>query len=172
MGVMDADLEDLPDDVAALKSALLTARARNREILADKEAVAAELAVAIARASEDLALIAHQKLRIAKLERQIYGPRSERSVRLIDQMEFQLEEAEAAATEDELAAERAVAKAITVAGFVRKRPTERNSFPEDLPRERVVIDRRRSATAVVERACANWAKTSPAHWSRSPARGR
>jgi hypothetical protein len=35
-------------------------------------------------------------------------------------MEFQLEEAEVAATEDELAAERAVAKAITVAGFVRK----------------------------------------------------
>jgi len=137
---MDADLEALPDDVAALKSALLTARARNREILADREAVAAELAVAIARASEDLALIAHQKLRIAKLERQIYGPRSERSVRLIDQMEFQLEEAEVAATEDELAAERAVAKAITVAGFVRKRPTERNSFPEHLPRERVVID--------------------------------
>lgn len=106
---MDADLEDLPDDVAALKSALLTARARNREILADREAVAAELAIAKARTSEDLALIAHQKLRIAKLERQIYGPRSERSVRLIDQMEFQLEEAEAAATEDELAAERAVA---------------------------------------------------------------
>ena len=137
---MDADLEALPDDVAALKSALQTARARNREILADREAVGAELAVAKARASEDLALIAHQKLRIAKLERQIYGPRSERSVRLIDQMEFQLEEAEAAATEDELAAERAVAKAITVAGFVRKRPTERNSFPEHLPRERVVID--------------------------------
>jgi transposase len=137
---MDADLEAVPDDVAALKSALLTARARHREILADREAVGAELAVAKARASEDLALIAHQKLRIAKLERQIYGPRSERSVRLIDQMELQLEEAEAAATEDELAAERAVATAITVAGFVRTRPTERNSFPEHLPRERVVID--------------------------------
>jgi transposase len=137
---MDADLEALPGDVAALKSALLTARTRNLEIIADRDAVAAELAVARARASEDLALIAHQKLRIAKLERQIYGQRSERSVRLIDQMELQLEEADAAASEDELAAERAVAKATTVAGFVRKRPTERNSFPEHLPRERVVID--------------------------------
>lgn len=130
---MDADLQAIPDDVAALKSALAAARASNLEI-------AAELAVARARASEDLALIAQQKLRIAKLERQIYGQRSERSIRLTDQMELQLEEAEAAATEDELAAERAVAVTTTVAGFVRKRPTERNSFPEHLPRERVVID--------------------------------
>jgi transposase len=137
---MDAGLEALPDDVAALKAALLSAQALAREAIAQKDIVDAELAVAKAMRSEDLALIAHQKLRIAKLERQIYGPRSERSVRLIDQMELQLEEAEAAATEDELAAEMAVAKAVTVAGFTRRRPTERNTFPEHLPRERVVID--------------------------------
>ena len=101
---------------------------------------AAELAVAKAMASEDQALIAHQKLRIAKLERQIYGPRSERCARLIDQMELELEELEASATEDEIAAEMAVAKTTTVAGFTRKRPTERNTFPDHLPRERVVID--------------------------------
>ena len=46
----------------------------------------AELAVARAKASEDVALIAQQKLRIAKLERQVYGQRSERSARLIDQL--------------------------------------------------------------------------------------
>jgi len=40
---------------------------------------AAELAVARAKTSEDVALIAQQKLRIAKLERQVYGQRSERS---------------------------------------------------------------------------------------------
>jgi transposase len=137
---MDAGLEALPDDVAALKAALLSAQALAREAIAQKAIVDAELAVAKALRSEDLALIAHQKLRIAKLERQIYGPRSERSVRLIDQMELQLEEAEAAATEDELAAEMAVAKAVTVAGFTRRRPTERNTFPKHLPRERVVID--------------------------------
>jgi transposase len=130
---MDADLQAIPDDVAALKSALAAARARNLEI-------AAELAVARARASEDLALIAQQKLQFAKLERQIYGQRSERSIRLIDQLELRLEEAEATATEDELAAERAVAKTTNVAGFVRKRPTERNTLPEHVPRERVVID--------------------------------
>jgi transposase len=76
---------------------------------------------------------------IAKLQRQIYGPRSERSSRLIDQLALTFEELEAAATEDELAAERAVAKTTTVRGFTRKR-AERQTFPEHLPRERVVID--------------------------------
>lgn len=129
---MDAALADLPDDINALKAALTIERAKTRD-------VAADLAVARAKASEDLALIAHQKLRIAKLERQIYGPRSERSQRLIDQLALQFEELEASATEDELAAEIAVAKATVVAGFTRKRP-ERNTFPDHLPRERVVID--------------------------------
>ena len=86
-----------------------------------------------------MALIAQQKLRIAKLERQVYGQRSERSARLIDQLALKFEELEASATEDELAAETAVAKTTTVRGFTRKRP-ERNTFPDHLPRERVVID--------------------------------
>jgi len=122
---MDADPKALPDDIDALRAALL--------------ATLAELAVANAMASEDQALIAHQRLRIAKLERQVYGQRSERSVRLIEQMELTFEELEAAATEDEIAAEQAVAKTTTVAGFTRKRAVERNTFPEHLPRERVVI---------------------------------
>jgi transposase len=129
---MDADLAALPDDIDALKAALTLERAKRRN-------VDAELAVARAKASEDLALIAHQKLRIAKLERQIYGPRSERLVRLIDQLALEFEELDASATEDELAAEAAVAKTTNVAGFTRARP-ERNTFPDHLPRERVVID--------------------------------
>src|SRR5271165_504474 len=136
---MDADLGALPDDIDALRAALLAERARMREVVAERDVGAAELAVARAKASADMALIAHQKLRIAKLERQIYGPRSERSDRLIDQLALQFEELEASATEDELAAEIAVAKTTSVAGFSRKRP-ERNTFPEHLPRERVVID--------------------------------
>ena len=122
----------LPDDIAALKAALIVERANAVE-------VAAELAVARAKASEDLALIAQQKLRIAKLERQIYGQKSERSARLVDQLALAFEEAEASATEDELAAESAVANTTTVRGFTRQRP-ERNTFPDHLPRERVVID--------------------------------
>jgi transposase len=130
--VMDASPEAVPDDIAALKEVLAIERAKGLEI-------AAELAVARAKASEDTALISQQKLRIAKLERQIYGQRSERSSRLIDQLALALEEAEASATEDELAAEKAVAKVTSVRGFTRQRP-ERNTFPDHLPRERVVID--------------------------------
>ncbi|MDE1146813.1 MAG: IS66 family transposase [Azospirillaceae bacterium] len=129
---MDADHATVPDDIAALKAALVMARAQALE-------AAAELAVARAKASEDLALIAHQKLRIAQLERQVYGQRSERSARLVDQLALQFEELEASATEDELAAEAAVSKTTTVASFTRKH-AERTTFPDHLPRERVVID--------------------------------
>src|ERR1017187_8506215 len=129
---MDAARDALPDDITALKEALIIERAKALE-------VTAELAVARAKASEDVALIAQQKLRIAKLERQVYGQRSEGSARLIEQLALEFEELEADATEDELAAEVAVAKTMSVRGFTRKRP-ERNAFPDHLPRERVVID--------------------------------
>ena len=129
---MDTARDVLPDDITALKEALIIERAKTVE-------VAAELTVARAKASEDVALIAQQKLRIAKLERQVYGQRSERSARLIDQLALTFEELEANATEDELAAETAVAKTTSVRGFTRKH-SERNTFPDHLPRERVVID--------------------------------
>jgi transposase len=128
---MDADLAALPDDIDALKTALLAERAR---------ANAAQIDAAVARAeqSDAQALIAYMKLQIEKLKREIYGPRSERAARLLDQMELQLEELEASATEDELQAEKEVAKTTNVAAFTRKRPA-RKPFPEHLPRERVVV---------------------------------
>lgn len=129
---MDAAGQALLEENAALKAALSAAQTRSLEITA-------ELAVARAKASEDLALIAAQKLQIAKLQRQVYGQKSERSTRLVEQLALTFEELEADATEDELAAEQAVAKTTSVAGFTRKRP-ERNTFPEHLPRERVVIE--------------------------------
>src|ERR1700710_2643877 len=121
---MDAALAALPDDVETLKAALLAARA--------------DIAVALAEQSSNRALIAHLKLQIEKLNRARFGPRSERTARLLDQMELQLEELETAATEDELAAETAAAKTTTVASFTRARPARR-PFPERLPRERVVV---------------------------------
>jgi hypothetical protein len=51
---------------------------------------------------------------------------------------MQLEELEASASEDEIAAERAGAKTEMVASFQRKRPSK-NPFPDHLPRERGVI---------------------------------
>ena len=127
---MTTPADDLPDDIAALQAALIAQRER-------AAGVEAELAVAKANASEDQALIAHQRLQIAKLTRELYGQRSERRVQLIDQMELTFEELESSATEDEVAAEQAVAKTTKVAAFTRKRPA-RQPFPEHLPRERIV----------------------------------
>jgi len=129
--------EDLPDDIAALRAALVAAHEKLLAEAARAARIEAELAVAKAKASDDQAVIAHQQLQIAKLSRQLYGQRSERTVRLLDQMELALEELESSATEDEAAAERAVAKTTNVMAFTRKRPA-RQPFPEHLPRQRVV----------------------------------
>ena len=128
---MDVDLSALPDDVAALKAAVIAACAK-------ADAMAAELANEQAKRADDAALIAHMKLQIEKLKRDKFGPSAERSSRLLDQMAFELEELEAGATEDELAAERAAAKTSTVAPFTRNRPA-RKPFPDHLPRERVIV---------------------------------
>src|SRR5664280_1101167 len=135
---MDSGLEALPDDIEALKAALVAARGEGIAEAVRAAHAEAELAVARAKASDDQALIAHQQLRIDKLMRQLYGPRSERTSRILDQIELQFEEMESSATEDEIAAEMAVAKTTTVAAFTRKRPA-RKPFPEHLPRERVIV---------------------------------
>src|SRR6202047_4966300 len=128
---MEGRLESLPDNIEALKAALVIER--GRRIVAETDA-----AFAKARASDDQALIAHLKLQIEKLNRDRYGPRSERTARLLDQLELTLEELESSATEDELAAEMAAAKTTKVASFTRKRPS-RQPCPEHLPRERVIV---------------------------------
>ena len=75
------------------------------DVFAELEALKAELAaeraarlVAEAKASSIDALIASLKLQIEKLRRELYGQRSERKARLLDQMEFELEELEASAS--------------------------------------------------------------------------
>jgi hypothetical protein len=107
---------------------------------AQAAAVSAEAEAANARAdlSSTEALISHCRLEIEKLRRQLYGTRSERTARLLEQMELQLEELEATATEDELAAEQPATRSSTVQSFRRKRPS-RKPFPDHLPRERVVV---------------------------------
>lgn len=128
---MEAAVSSLPNDVEALKALVVSMTRRASE-------AEAELANARAKASADQALIAHLKLQIAKLNRERFGPHSERSQRLLDQLELQLEELEASASEDDLAAEMAAARTTSVAPFERQRPA-RKPFPEHLPRERVVI---------------------------------
>src|SRR6478752_5220232 len=134
---MAAADEDLPEGIEALKAALIAERAKRIDEAARAARVEAELAVAKAKASDDAAVIAHQRLQIQKLSRELYGHRSERTVRLLDQIELTFEELESSASEDEIAAERAVARTTNVLAFTRKRPA-RQPFPEHLPRERVV----------------------------------
>ncbi|WP_407474623.1 IS66 family transposase [Sulfitobacter sp. PM12] len=124
-------MSDAASEIARLRAALAAVEAR-------AEAAESELAQARAVVSTSEAMIKHLRLEIAKLRRAQYGHSSERRARLIDQMELQLEELEAAAAEDEIAAEK-VAKTSTVAGFERRRPA-RKPFPAHLPRERVVIE--------------------------------
>jgi transposase len=120
----------LPDDLASAHAMILAERAARREA----EAIAAR---AQAVNSHSDVLIARLRLEIEKLKRDIHGSRSERKARLLEQMELQLEELEADASQDELAAELAAARS-SVRAFERKRPS-RKPFPEHLPRERVVI---------------------------------
>jgi transposase len=105
-------IDHVPDDQDALKAALIEARAK----LSGAEA-----------------LIEHLQLVIAKMRRELFGPRSERSQRLLDQLELQLEELAAAAGEDAAETETA---GIPVQGFTR--PKTRRNFPAHLPRRRIV----------------------------------
>jgi hypothetical protein len=54
-------------------------------------------------------------------------------------LSLEFEQLAASATQDELAAEMAVAKSTNVRAITR-RTDERNTFPDHLPRERVAID--------------------------------
>ena len=104
--------EPLPDDNAALRAALIETRAK----LSGAEA-----------------LIEHLQLLIAKMKRELFGPRSERTRLLLDQLELQLEELAAAAAEDNAKSE---AARVDVQGFTRAKT--RRDFPAHLPRRRVV----------------------------------
>jgi transposase len=117
-----------PDTIETLRIALVEARA--------------DAAQAKARASGAEAMVEHLRLEIAKLRREHFGQRSERSRHLLDQLELQLEELEATATEDECAAQAATAQAgqgeTVVKSFTRQRPARR-PLPAHLPRERHVL---------------------------------
>jgi transposase len=149
---MEDAAESLPTDLAAAHAMILAERqarltAETNAAIAETNAAVAKANAAVAKAeaanaqadlSSSEALIAHLKLAIEKLRRELYGTRLERTARLLDQMELQLEDLEASATEDELAAENAARRTQTVKSFERKRPA-RKPFPDHLPRERVVI---------------------------------
>jgi transposase len=128
--------DDLPSDLTSAYMALLAER---EALQAERDMAVADAANARAELSDNEALIAHLELRIEKLKRELYGPRSERTARLIEQLELELEELVTTASEDELAAQAAAAKAQSVRAFTRKRPV-RKPWPDDVEHERVVIE--------------------------------
>jgi transposase len=129
--------DSLPSDLAAAHTLILAERTARKEGEARATRAEADLAHAQATAVSAEALIARLRLEIEKLRRTLYGARSERKERLVDQLEMQLEDAEADATEYELAAERSTPSTV-VESFERRRPA-RKPFPEHLPRERIVV---------------------------------
>src|SRR3954454_17852493 len=135
---------------------------RNARVMAEANAavVNAEAANAQADLSSSEALNAHLKLEIEKLRRELYGAGSERKARLLEQMELQLEDLEAAATEDELAAQNAAARTQRVSSFERNRPSRKRS-PSTYRANASSSPRRNSVPAADRRNCRSWARTSP-----------
>ena len=93
--------ESLPTDLGAAHAMILAERTARLEAEASAARAKAEAASAQADLSSTEALIRRLKLEIEKLRRTLYGTRSERKARLLEQMELVLEELEASATEDE-----------------------------------------------------------------------
>jgi transposase len=130
---MALDPKKLLDDIATLKAMLVAERAARAA--SDNRAEAAE-----ARTLDLDAEIANLKLTIAKMQRETYGASSERSAKLLDQLELQLvelvekkAEGEAAAGITSLAAGSAQAESPATIKKPARRP-----LPEHLPRERLV----------------------------------
>ena len=125
--------DSLPDDVATLKAMVIAAHRARLE--AEVKARNAEAEVR-ARELE----IERMKFTFAKLRHERFGQSSERSA-VLEQLELQLADMEADASQAEaaaqLAAPAAAAEKIAVAPFERRRPARR-PLPEHLPRERVV----------------------------------
>ena len=125
-------MSEAASELAKLRAALAAAEGR-------AAAAEADLAQARAVVSTSEAMIAALKLEIALLKRDKYGRSPERTARLLDQLELQLEELVADAAEDVAVAEQTTEKTTRVAGFERRKPVKK-SFPEHLPRERVLVE--------------------------------
>ena len=124
-------------DVASLTALLAEERTARLEEHAARIEAQADAARGRSQVAHADALIALLQLQIEKLRREIYGARSEKTSRLIDQMELALEDMTADAAEAEVAA-KALPGSTPVKAFDRQRPAKK-PFPEHLPRERVVV---------------------------------
>ena len=113
------------DEVLALRAELAAARdfAEQAQLQAyEAEARAARVAAINA---DLLARNAHLELMNEKLRRDKYGASSERSRRILEQLEMTFEELEADAAEAEIVGQQAALKTSKVAAFERKRQARR-----------------------------------------------
>ena len=129
---------DASDELLQLRTELSVARDLAEKAQANALNAEAETARVRAINADLLARNAHLELMNEKMRRDKYGASSERSRRLIDQLELTFEELEADATEAEGLGAIAAAKATTITAFTRVRSTRRD-FDPGLPREQVVI---------------------------------
>ena len=118
-------------NIAALRTALAAAEVKASE--AEARAANAEAKVSDAAAGDRLPEADDQEAPAGGSSARARSASSGFS----DQLEFQLDELEANATEDELAAEKA-AETTQVEGFTRRKPA-RKPFPAHIPRERKVV---------------------------------
>jgi len=82
--VVTAASESLPSDLASAHAMIVAERAARITAQAELSDARAEAANAQADLTSSEALIAHLKLAIEKLRRELYGTRSERKARLLD----------------------------------------------------------------------------------------
>jgi transposase len=120
-----ADLSIVPSDLSTLDRGLLEALviAQQKQMLAKDETIAAHHEKLLSRDNE----IEHLKLVIAKLRRMIFGTKSEKVTREIEQLELKLEELETGKAER-------VSAATKTDTPPRNKPTRR-PLPAHLPRE-------------------------------------
>jgi len=123
---MDVAFDPLPDDVDALKAIIRSQRA---------EATRLEASI---RAYE--ALVQALKLRIAKLRRQKFGPRSEKIAREIVQLELALDALEVKIAADDTSMESAEETEPEVSTRTAPRRRGKPRISQDAPRERTVLD--------------------------------
>lgn len=99
----------------------------------------AEAANVLAKLSDNEALIAHLELGIEKLKRELYGPRSERAARLLEQLELALEESSPRRARMSLPRWPQRRRRRT-SGPSCAKPPVRKRWPGDIEHERVVIE--------------------------------
>ena len=129
---------DASAELRALRVELAAARELVEATAAKALDAEAETARGLAINADLLARNAYRELMNEKMRRDRFGASSERSRRLLDQLELTFEDLEADAAEAEILGERAAARATGVTAFTRRRTTRRD-FDPALPREQVVI---------------------------------